>query len=382
MKFIEHFVSDLSNVLTVHDHVSNPFREIILRMAMGDDENLALRHSLLSFAGLHLYGCDSNPTFNIRQLHHYQRAIYFMRIDCEKAMPADQSTAPLTIQDPMIATSIIQCLIAICRGSTDGEYRSHMNIIRRLISDHRSSDPIVQDFFQEFLMFHDIWNALTSLDRRPTFEIEENHGDGQPMLLTEPIKEAPKDIFIGVKDGLLKFIVRISKLRDTIRKRMRNGMLPIREYSVFMTCANIELDLKAWAPVQEPFTSSWYFALFNQKCIWVYLYRSIKVSKPSEDLTAVVDEALEYLQESHSAESTQSVLLSPLFILGCAAFQERQRPPIERAFVSLQKYSNLGNIRHARTVVQKVWELMDDGDERSWDWEQIMYDMGLDLLIT
>lgn len=75
-------------------------------------------------------------------------------------------------------------------------------------------------------------------------------------------------------------------------------------------------------------------------------------------------------------------MLSPLFILGCAAFEPRQRPPIERAFDDIQAYSNLGNIRPAREVVRQVWKLMDAGDERSWDWEMIMADMGFDLLVT
>ena len=72
----------------------------------------------------------------------------------------------------------------------------------------------------------------------------------------------------------------------------------------------------------------------------------------------------------------------PVFLLGCAAFDRSQRPCIEMAFEGLQSYRNSGNIRHAHTVVQGIWQMMDREDEDSWDWETLMERMGLDFLIT
>jgi hypothetical protein len=73
----------------------------------------------------------------------------------------------------------------------------------------------------------------------------------------------------------------------------------------------------------------------------------------------------------------------PLFILGCAAFVPSQRPEISRRFQGLHEYSRLGNIVTAHEVVKKIWELMDQGDEeKSWDWEKIIKEMGYDFLVT
>ena len=83
-----------------------------------------------------------------------------------------------------------------------------------------------------------------------------------------------------------------------------------------------------------------------------------------------------------AGESTQSIVLLPLFLMSCAAFEEGQRAELEGAFDAVQAYSNLGNIRPARRVVRRVWEMMDWRDERSWDWESVMADMGIDLLVT
>jgi len=77
-----------------------------------------------------------------------------------------------------------------------------------------------------------------------------------------------------------------------------------------------------------------------------------------------------------------SIMLMPIFLLGVCAFSQEHRPDIEKAFDNLQAYSALGNIKHAKKVVQKVWEMMDDGDGESWYFEKVQHDMGLDFLVT
>jgi hypothetical protein len=81
--------------------------------------------------------------------------------------------------------------------------------------------------------------------------------------------------------------------------------------------------------------------------------------------------------------STQSILLMPLFLLGCAAFEKEQRPAISEAFERLRSWSGLGNIGYAREIVGEVWGLMDEGrEEETWDWEGIIKGRGWDFLIT
>ena len=380
-RFLDHFAYHLSEVLTVHDNVSNPFQEIILRMAMEPD-NQGLIHSVLSFSGLHLGGQEPNNAFTFRQIHHQGRALQFLKADVERRQACTDVARLSEIQDRMIATSIVLFLTDICRGSTGGEYRYHMTAIRRILGQHRSSNPEIQDFYSECFMFHEIWNLITSLRRRPPLHVDDQLDEAPSTFLMNPTRPAPPGVFVGVKDGLHNFIVQTSKLRHLIRQRRYRGMKPPVIYPFYSLYLQIEVALNEWNPIQEPHTSAWYFATFCQQCIWIYLCRTIKSSKPSDDLTAAVDEALEFLQMLDRTGSTQAVMLSPLFILGCAAFEPRQRAPIETAFDDIQAYSNLGNIRPAREVVRHVWKLMDAGDERSWDWEMIMADMGIDLLVT
>jgi Fungal specific transcription factor domain len=119
--------------------------------------------------------------------------------------------------------------------------------------------------------------------------------------------------------------------------------------------------------------------MLYRQCSWLYLYRTIMPSKPSEALKNAVDEGLVFLRQLPTDSSSQSIVLMPLFILGCSAFEAEQRPETSQAFDTLQAYSNLGNVGYAKTIVERVWELIDASDESSWDWESIIKDMVSDV---
>src|SRR5690606_17870430 len=147
----------------------------------------------------------------------------------------------------------------------------------------------------------------------------------------------------------------------------------------------IDAELHDWQPplAYGPNTNRFIAALLYRQCTWIYLYRTILESRPSAKITGAVEEGLKYLKMLPPDEGTESVLLTPTFILGCAAFQKDQRPKIEKRFEKIKEYSGLKNIDVAQAVVRKVWDLMDLGDEgKSWDWEGIIKDMGYDFLAT
>jgi len=115
----------------------------------------------------------------------------------------------------------------------------------------------------------------------------------------------------------------------------------------------------------------------------VYLYRTIMPSEASPKILNAVESGLEFMRLLPEQSGTQSILLMPLFLLGCAAFDKDQRPEISQRFRGLHEWSSLGNILPAHKVVQEIWSLMDAGDEEAtWDWERLMVQMGFDFLVT
>ena len=380
-QFLDHFVYDLSNVLTLHDNRSNPFKDLLLPMAI---QHKGLMHSLMAFSGSHIISRQPKSDFDDRQFYHFSIAISSLNADIIAAKGNESGNEPesLLVEDFTVASTIVHCLICISMGTTNGEYRMHMNGARELISKRKSSNAEFQRFILEFFLYHEIASTLTTIDLRPSMKADDSDGSLLPNFLIDSTIQPSKDAMIGVSDGLFKFISRVTALRDIVRARKNAGREPIVPYESLAQAFIIDADIRAWDAAHDPGSSRWVAAQLYRQCSWVYLYRSIHASKPSPKIIAAVHDGLQYLRMVHPQESTQAILLLPVFILSCAAFQEDQRHLLETAFDNLQAYSNLGNISVARKIVKRVWKMMDAGDERSWDWEGIMAAMGLDLLLT
>jgi hypothetical protein len=227
----------------------------------------------------------------------------------------------------------------------------------------------------EFFQYHDVSNSITSLDRRPVNLTGDLH-------LPDFVPHAQAGALLGIFDGLFSYISEITKLRDRIRQRHNEGHEPAVDYQTLSEAVGIDYALRSWEPSYPRGNANWYAAQLYRQSTWVYLYRTIRPSRRSDKIAQVVDDALAYLDMLPLDAGAYSVMLMPLFLLGCSAFETTQRERIKRGFDALQAYSNLRNIEPALKVVEKVWELMDDKPEDSWDWEKIIKTMNMDFLIT
>jgi len=167
-----------------------------------------------------------------------------------------------------------------------------------------------------------------------------------------------------------------------VRQRRDKEIKPYVDYTMLLDGRTINLDLQQATCTHEPGTDDWLAWNLYRSVFWLYLHRTLNISAPSAELDIGVSEALTYLQDIPPTSSVQSVLLTPIFMIACAAFNEEHRPAIEEAFDTLEKFSQLGNIQPARQVVSRVWHFMDAGNDRSWDWEGIMEEMDMSFLVT
>lgn len=369
--FFNHFNVHVSRVLSLFTDKSNPFKEILLPMATS---HRGLMHSVLCLSGSHLASREPSKEIEDRQHHHFLAAIRNLRTDPHMAANiAGDSTA--IIDDPTVAQTLVLCLKSICAGEVSGEYRPHMDAAKHLIQTQRSPNQEFQSFLFEFFIYHDVCNSVASLDRKSVLMMEDFH---LPQFMIQP--EAGS--LLGVVDGLFGFISKIRQLRDRIRWRRSQDFKPWVNYGILSDAQAIDSGLRTWVCAQQRDSPRYIASMLYRQCTWLYLHRTILPSTPNASLHEAVDEGLAYLRQLPTDSSTQSILLMPLFLLGCAAFQPEQRPEIMQAFDSLQAYSNFSNIKYARHIVERVWQMMDDGDESSWDWETIISSMGWDFLIT
>ena len=389
-------------LLTLRDNdETNPFLDLVIPMAA---DHKGLMHSLLALSGSHLSRSQHRDEYEQRKVEHVGFALSALRRDVEQAQAAQQRGEE-GAAEPLVACIIIQCLIPISEGSVSGYHRAHLAAARTYIKPRPGSD--FGRFAWEFYKYHDMSNSITSLERPPLSleELEDDDdvptpvsavsattavsgsggflGPPQPHLhMPQPVAASNEGVMIGVCDGLFRYITRITVIRDRIRARKQRGLAPVVEYRSIRDASSVGKRLLDWQSGHEERTPKWALAELYRETALVYLHRSLRASRPDADLAARVARGIAYLRALPAKHSAQSIVLLPTFVLGCAAFDPAQRTEIEAALEDIEAYSGLGNIPRASEVVHKVWEMMDAGDERSWDWETIMVDMGYNFLVT
>ncbi|KAL5412408.1 hypothetical protein PMIN03_004342 [Paraphaeosphaeria minitans] len=367
---LQHFVSRASAVLSLHgDQSTNPFTRILLPMAL---QHEGLMHSVLCLSASHLCSQESSQEYEDRQVFHRGKALHLLNQDLQRQKAGEGGT--MRYEDSNVAQILLHLLHAICDGNTSGEYRMHMIAARQIALSQKSQNKEFQNLFDEFFYYHWVASEITSLD-----------GTEVPMMenFSLPFEINPETAgLIGVSDGLFGFISKISNLRRTIRTRIDENIEPTMDYEALLTAHAIDTGLRNWVCPQTPGTPRYTLSMLYRQATWVYLYRTTKKSKPDPYIRSAVDDGIKYINELPAEGWIQSNVLLPLFLMGCAAFEDDQRFEINRAFTGLMAITGLGNITSAKEVVDKLWHLMDIDDPDSWDWEKIIHQKGWDFLAT
>ncbi|CAN9417140.1 unnamed protein product [Alternaria sp. RS040] len=369
-QLLQHFSSRASAVLTLHgDKSSNPFTKILLPMAL---QHEGLMHSVLCLSASHMYSVNPLQEYEDRQVFHRGKALQLLKHDIERQKAGEGGV--MVYEDSNVAQILLHLLHSICDGNTSGEYRMHMIAAKQIAMTQKSSNPEFQTLFDEFFYYHWIASQITSLD-----------GTEVPMMddFNLPFKISPETAgLIGISDGLFGFISKISNLRRKIRSRIDEKQEPVMDYEALLAAHAIDTGLRGWVCPHTPGSPRYTISMLYRQATWVYLYRTTKDSKPHPFIKSAVDDGIRYINELPAEGWVQSNVLLPLFLIGCAAFEEEQRVEIDRAFTGLIACTGLGNIGFAKEVVDEVWSRMDKGDKDSWDWEKIIHARGWDFLAT
>jgi len=139
--------------------------------------------------------------------------------------------------------------------------------------------------------------------------------------------------------------------------------------------------LRAWEPSRTDPTLHAADHLYKW-CAFVYLYRTVySTSCLHAKLDLAVHEGIQCLAQIPPGSGIQSVLLFPLFVLGCAARNGNDRNEIRFHLERLRGWSRLGNIARTQEAVEKAWRNSDAALE--CDWEEFIEEIGsLNLLAT
>jgi hypothetical protein len=391
-------------------------------MAVVDE---GLMHMLLSVSGSHIRQtrpADRNEMLDSRIDFHYKRGYRTL---------TNASGSKAALDGPRLAIATLNCVQNVVNGKVGSEWFDDLNTLKQGMDDaamnSKALDVAFRGFLAEFFIYHKTASMIT---QHAPFEFD--------FWSLPGFVDASVSAFLGVCDTIVMSIARTRMIRDRIRSLQAKYLQPSnqpRRHTLladpdngdthFSECedmddeGDVNMDVNDNSTVSSrsvspaPIGSMSNFHVVDYESIqeavqvdkylsscscshqigselwlcwqvyrvaaWLYMYRTVYNSAPSPALDEAFERALEYLEDIPADAGCQSVMLTPVFMMGCSAFKLEHRLAVSRALDTIENYSGLGNIKHARSIVNRIWQLMDSNNEaereHSWDWEGVMEEM-------
>lgn len=280
--FWKHYVTHLSNVLTVEGEAKNAFKDIVLPLA---NQHQGLMHSILAVSSKHIdlespYGSktlNGDPAATRESLqqrgdYHHEEALKRLYKDMETRVSKD---------DPTYATVLaarygqMLCLLLQTRaeGNPRGEHRVHLQAYQTLIQHSPPENEVLRSFMTEFFQYHIfaddlLWYSGASAGRLSS-----------ESWVCDVSMPTPR--LIGVGDGLFRCLSQITSLREVVRANMSAAMDPVVDYKSLYRAAEIDAAIREWTPRWPPGDSRHRVGPLYKQMMWVYLFRTIYPPSPS-----------------------------------------------------------------------------------------------------
>ncbi|TAQ91087.1 hypothetical protein B7494_g678 [Chlorociboria aeruginascens] len=388
--FFEHYIFRLSTIFTVEGEPNNAFKDMLLPLAV---QHRGLMHSILALSSKHI-NYDSPYGINLLQRHpdmdaqmlkqrsqfHHEEAMKELQAEIQRESEGDSQA-----DFKMEGYGQMLCLVLQTLADPEpcGEHRVHLEGYQKIIKERPPENGPFLEFIKEFFQYHIILDEIISLPegRARLDTVYEDWNLPSSIIQTDAVR------LLGVSDGLFMYMSRITNIRNKIRMNMENHKDPVVDYASLYSAAEIDAGIREWIPVWPEGDSRDLAGLLYKQMMWVYLWRTIyppktTTWKPDPRITQAVDNGLFMLSQVPPKDPTQTLVLAPAFVLGCAAFKKEQRQPIRKAIQIVKDYMEYKNSDTALKVLEEVWRLMDERDEKSWDWQSIAHGMGMDFLAT
>jgi hypothetical protein len=390
--FLNHYIARLSLIFTVERECDNAFRKILLPYG---NQFVGVMHSLLSLAGSHLESLDYSSPYVVQLLRDHpevdastlQQRFEFHKEQALKAVQGPQS--PEAIYGQMIC--LVLLTLAIKPGEPSGEHHLHLQAYRKIRAENPPcANEEAEKFFHEFFHYHISLKQISCLPKK-----EDIIDD---LDLPNTVYHPSAVRLLGVFDGLFIYMSQITSIRNKIRENLQNGVEPAfhSDYADYWRAAEIDAGIKEWTPAWPEGDPRDLAGRLYRQMLWIYLFRTTNPPSscatspssprpkftPDPRIRQAVNDGIRLLSLVPPNDPSQTLVLAPAFVIGCAAFEPEQRVEIRKAIGAVKRYMGYTNSDVALQVLEKVWGYMDEGNPKSWDWQQVAADMGMDFLAT
>ncbi|KAB8293342.1 hypothetical protein EYC80_007664 [Monilinia laxa] len=361
--FFEHYIYRLSHIFTVEGAENNAFKDQLLPMAV---RHVGLMHSILALSSKHIdYDSDygqrllqqhpdvDRETLEERSQYHHAEAMKELHHDLDRQEKGDIDNTVVSARFGQMLCLVLQTL---ADPNPNGAHRIHLTAYQHLIQQSPPEEGPFLNFIQEFFQFHIILDEIISLpEGRARLGTVSDDWD-IPSNIIQP--DAVR--LLGVNDGLFLFMSKITNIRNSIRNNMQKKIDPLVDYKALYRAAEIDAGIRDWKPAWPAGDSRDLAGLLYKQMMWVYLWRTIYPPKntcwkPDPRITKAVDDGIALLAQVPPRDPAQTLVLAPAFIIGCAAFEKRQREPIRKAIGVVKAYMEYRNSDAALRVLEEVW---------------------------
>lgn len=274
--FWKHYITHLSNVLTVEGEARNAFKDILLNLA---NQHQGLMHSILAVSSRHIdldtpYGAkllqdnpqSSRELLQQRSDYHHDESMKRLYEDMSRSIDKDDPEYK-TILSARYGQMLCLLLQTLAEGNPRGEHRVHLQAYQALIQHSPPDDPAFHTFITEYFQYHiyadDLFWHPETMTKRLASEDWEPEGPIHPPRL------------LGVADGLFQYLSQITSIRNTIRTNMSASIDPLVDYTSLYRAAEIDAAIREWTPVWPNGDSRDRVGLLYKQMMWVYLFRTI-----------------------------------------------------------------------------------------------------------
>jgi hypothetical protein len=383
-QLLSYFMTHAGTTLNIYSETHNPYEGFVTDAALA---NTGLMHALLCLSASCLL--NQQPTLAqeivVRHSHHFDQAVVTLR----KGVAAYSSDTSTQNADCIVLQTIMLAQEAIVTGQLRGSYRCHLFAAQQLVDSCGDLSANVRSFSSQFLLYHNLANTISCLDPVNCVATAP-----QQIETVGPQGTSPEGCVNAILQGLSDPIARTRRVRDGVRfHRLTHNSRWFKDEQLLSLALEVETQLRTWQSQLSPNTPQYWSSLAYRQGAYVYLYRTIRPSEASSGLTQVVVEGLSYISlalrditKNGGASWVCGVLLPPLFLLGCAAFDPLQRQAVINNLEDLHTCNQRIGIVHARTILEEVWSGMDaaenGADDDAWDWEAVMKDLDMDILLS
>jgi hypothetical protein len=314
--FWKHYNEHLSTVLTVEGEHKNAFKDVMIPIVV---KHQGLMHSILSLASKHLdfdtpYGINvlrNNPNTTVEALrersayHHDQARLRFYHdVEFTNGKPTTDDRTLICARYGQMLCFLLEALV---EGSPRGEHRLHLTVYRNLVStsppDGSAFMSFIAEVFQYYLFADELLYSATNMN-----------ACSSSMYQAPPMPQIHTPRLLGVADGLLCYLSRITAMRNIVRANMLEQMDPTVGYPLLYVAEDIHEEIREPSSHWPPGDGRDRVSQLYQLMIWIYLHRTVyapEFSAPASMASSVASVSFIHSSPSHGRPAASSAVNTP-----------------------------------------------------------------------